>query len=125
AITIGFVSPLIASALDAIGRPGVIARLSMGWTALNWLVIPFAARYGMFGFTLGYVVHVVVGNLAVIYVIKRLVPELRLFRRLWASAIAGVVTGVVGRFFVASWAGTVLGFIGGVGLLLLVYAGIV
>lgn len=125
AITIGFVAPLVGSALDAMGKPGVIARLAIGWTTLNWIIVPFAARHGMLGFTLGYVVHVVVGNGAVLYVIKRLVPELRLFRRLWAPALAGIVTGLLGRFFVSTWAGSLLGFVGGVGLLLLVYAGTV
>lgn len=123
AISIGFVSPLIGSALDAIGRPGVIARLAIGWTMLNWLVVPFAARYGMLGFTIGYTVHVVVGNGAVIYVLKRLVPEVRVLRRLWAPAVAFGVTALVGKFAVAPWAGSLLGFIGGVGVLLLLYAG--
>lgn len=125
AISIGFVSALVGSALDAMGKPGIMARLSIGWTALNWLVVPIAARYGMLGFTMGYVVHMVVGNIAVLVVIKRLVPELRLFRRVWASVIASILTGCVGRFFVGAWSGTVFGLIGGIGLLLLLYAGII
>lgn len=125
AISIGFVVPLIGSAFDAMGRPGIIARLAIGWTVLNWIIVPFAARYGMLGFTIGYAVHVVVGNGAVVLVVKRLVPELRLFRRLWSSAIAGIVTATVGRLLVGAWAGSILGFIGGVGLLLLLYAGLI
>lgn len=121
AMSIGFVSPLIASAFDAIGRPGIVARLAIGWTVLNWIVVPFAARYGMLGFTIGYIVHVVVGNGAVIIAIKYLVPEFRVMRRLWASIVAFGITVAVARLFVSPWAGSFFGFIGGVLALLLLY----
>ena len=37
AISIGFLSPLVASALDAIGRPGVFARVALLWTVITWI----------------------------------------------------------------------------------------
>ena len=35
AITFGFLSPIVGAALDASGRPGVLARLAVGWTILE------------------------------------------------------------------------------------------
>lgn len=92
AITIGFLAPLVSAALDAAGRPQIFARLSIGWTALNWLVVVLATpRWGMIGFAAGYSVHVIVGNIVVIIVMIKLIPGVRFARRIWAPLLAGGV----------------------------------
>lgn len=103
AISVGFLAPLVGAVLDATGRPQVLFRMAICWTALNWLVVPLTTpRWGMMGFAVGYCVHVVVGNLALIVVADRLVPHSRVLRRLVVPAIAGGATFLVARLC-ASW----------------------
>src|SRR5258706_7577596 len=42
AISFGFFAPLVGSVLEATGRPGLLFRLAIVWTALNWIVVPIA-----------------------------------------------------------------------------------
>src|SRR5262249_41649213 len=65
-ISIGFLSPLIAPALDALGKPQIMARLSIGWTVAICALVPFttplAARMGLggtVGFAIGYCIPTV------------------------------------------------------------------
>jgi len=121
-ILIGFVVPVVAAILDALGRPGVIARMSVGWTALNWIVTPLATwRWGFPGFVCGTCVHVVVGNAAVLVVVRYLVPEARLARSLAGPAVGGLLTGAVGWFLLRPWADTPLKLAAGVALALVVH----
>jgi PST family polysaccharide transporter len=104
-LCIGFVSPVVGAALDAIGRPGIIVRLAIYWTALNWLVVPFAThRYGMIGFVLGNCVHIVVGNAAVIFVVARLMPGLRIVRPLLPPLAGALGAFVIAWFWARHWA---------------------
>src|SRR5262249_47021328 len=81
-ITIGFITPLIASAFDAMGRPKVFLHLSMGWTLITWLIVPFTTpRWGIVGFVGGFIVHTIVGNLVVIALVGHTFPEARIVRR--------------------------------------------
>ena len=81
-LIIGFISPLVSSAIDAMGRPGIMLKLSLGCTILSWVGVLYATpRWGMIGFALGYCVHVVVGNLAILWVLRMLVPEAKVLRR--------------------------------------------
>ncbi|MCC6522621.1 MAG: oligosaccharide flippase family protein, partial [Polyangiaceae bacterium] len=105
AITIGFMAPLIASALDAIGQPGVVARLAIGWTGLNWAVVLVTTPlWGVLGFTGGYAVHVVVGNALIIWVVARLIPGVRVGRRVWAAGAGALAVGIVGVTVLGPWA---------------------
>lgn len=105
ALCIGFVSPIAGAALDALGRPGIMARLSLGWTAINWVVVPVAtSRWGLKGFVLGLCVHVVVGNLAVLAVLRRLLPEVSFLRAVHAPAAGGLVTAALGWLVLRPWA---------------------
>jgi O-antigen/teichoic acid export membrane protein len=98
AIAIGFLSPIFGATLDAMGRASLFASLVLGWTILNWIVVPLATRWGEVGFAAGYSIHIVAGNLAAIYVIRRLVPEARLWHRIWAPAVAAAAVAIAGRF---------------------------
>jgi lipopolysaccharide exporter len=103
AITIGFVSPIVGAAFDAAGHPQIFARLSFGWTLLNWVCVIYATpRWGIIGFSVGYCVHVVLGNIALLIVMRRIVPGARVLPRILPSTIAGVVTYFLARFL-ASW----------------------
>jgi len=98
-LVVGFVSPVIGAAFDAVGRPGIIARLSASWTILNWIVVPITTwRWGFSGFVLGYCVHIVVGNLAVLGVVRRQIPEVRILVPLRAPALAALGAAAVGWF---------------------------
>jgi PST family polysaccharide transporter len=108
AISVGFLAPLVGAVLDSTGRPQVLFRLAICWTALNWIVVPITTpMWGMMGFAVGYCVHVVVGNLVLIGVADRLVPHARLLRRFVVPAIAGCATFLVARLC-ANWVGSLL-----------------
>lgn len=97
-VSLGFLAPLVSAALDAAGRPKVFARLSIGWTVLAWAVVPLTTpRWGMLGFVYGYVVHVIVGNIAVIIVLGTLMPLRKLWIRTRASLLGCLVVSVIGR----------------------------
>jgi PST family polysaccharide transporter len=105
AIAFGFFAPIVNTVLDATGRPKVFLRLTVLWTALNWIVVPIAtARWGMMGFGVGYAVHVVVGNVVVLALVPKLIPESRMFRKLWAPAVAAVVVYLLGTHIAAAHA---------------------
>lgn len=125
-----FFAQIIGAALDAIGRPQVIMRLAVGWTALNWLaiyVVMQLARTPM-AFSLAYSVHTFAGNAAVVLVVRKLVPKARFFARMIPAYVATALTSLVAiRFLrpvVAGWPTLVLAivatlalFIGVVGVL--------
>jgi teichuronic acid exporter len=106
AIAIGFIVPIMSGALDALGNPGVMMRLGIGWTALNWLSVFVAMRLGddPLTFALGYVVHIVVGNLAVIVVVTRLLPTIRVLPLIAPGLLAGAATAAVCRWLILPWA---------------------
>lgn len=88
--TIAFISPIIGSALDAKGKPGLFARLIIAWTAINWVAILIATpRWGMIGFALGFTVHVVVGNIFAIIIGLKMFPGIRFARRFYSSIVGG------------------------------------
>jgi PST family polysaccharide transporter len=123
AIAIGFIAPLFAAVLESTGRPRLLLRLALFWTFVNWIIVPLTTpRWGMLGFSLGYSVHVVVGNLLIIALTSRLVPHARLFRRLWCPALSGALVYLLGRYVFADRATDALRFIGSASLLLAAHA---
>lgn len=102
---VGFLSPVIGAALDAIGRPGIIARLAIGWTALNWAVVPVSTHlWGTRGFVLGNCVHILVGNLAVVWVARKAFPGLRFLAPMAPPVAGAVLVFLLGWFWTRSWA---------------------
>ncbi len=124
--TLGFLAPLIAAALDAIGKPGILLRLSIFWTALNWVVvIAVMAKWRTpFAFAVGYGVHVVVGNLAVVYVMLKLMPDTHLWPRVRASLVAALATAALGHWVLSPWAMRPWSFVLAVLASLLAFAGV-
>lgn len=104
-ITIGFVSPILAGALDAIGRPQIVMRLSMMWTVVNWLALAAAMWLSptRLSFALGVSVHVIVGNVAVVVVMKRMFPDTRFWPAVRACIAAAALVGIAARYGVLPW----------------------
>jgi teichuronic acid exporter len=122
ALCIGFVTPVVASAFDALGKPHIIARLTIGWTILNWIVVLFTTpRWGIVGFVGGYCVHMIVGNIAVLYVMTRVLPGTHLARRLWAPGLAGLAAWGVARLL-GGWVHGPLSLVAAVGACLAAFA---
>jgi len=107
AISIGFVSPIVNGALDAVGKPAIMMRLGMYWTALNWAAVATTMHFakGALAFSIGYCVHILVGNLAVIFVVKQLVPAARLGPGIRAGLLAAAAATAVGRLVLLPWVG--------------------
>lgn len=106
ALIIGFMAPLAASAFDALGRPDVAMRLGIFWTALNWAAVLIAMRYfdGPLAFTLAYTVHIVVGNIAVLIVLRQLISARVLLRRLAAPLLGCGASAPLGMRLLQPWA---------------------
>src|SRR5262249_23483016 len=106
AISIGFLSPIVGAALDAAGRPEIFFKLAIGWTSLNWIVVLLATpRFGITGYVAGYVVHVVAGNIAVLLVLRKILPGTPLWSRLRGPLAAAAISGLLVRFGLARWIG--------------------
>lgn len=104
-LSVGFIVPIMGGALDALGKPHVMMRLGIFWTALNWLVVTAAmrARADAWTFSIAYCVHVVVGNLAVVFAVRRLLPDARIWRQMRASCLGGAVLAAFGRWVLLPW----------------------
>ena len=125
-IAIGFLSPLVASALDATGRPKIFMYLALCWTVINWIAVPLGTwQWGMVGFAGGYAVHVVLGNILVIVLLARLIPGVRPWRRAYAGIVGGVAIGLLGRYVISPHANSGIVLVGGILLELALFCGIV
>jgi PST family polysaccharide transporter len=103
AVLIGFLSTLVAPALDALGKPGLFTKFVVGWTILTWIAVPFAtARWQLVGFAIGFATHIVVGNAAIAIVMHRLLPETRFFQRVRGPLVACAAVAILGRLVLAS-----------------------
>lgn len=106
AISIGFVVPVMSGVFDALGMPHVMMRLGVFWTVLNWVAVFVAmhVRAGALPFTLGYSVHIVVGNGAVILTMKRLLPDTHLWPRIRAGIVTAAALAAITRVALLPWA---------------------
>jgi O-antigen/teichoic acid export membrane protein len=105
AIAFGFLAPLIVPALDATGNPHLSLRLSMGWTAAMIVLVPLVTPFfGAVGYAVAYSIPTVIGNLVMIVVLKRLVPEARFWRRTRAAIVGAVAIALTGWLWLSPWA---------------------
>jgi O-antigen/teichoic acid export membrane protein len=111
AIGFGFLTPLVAPMFDAIGKPKVNLKFSIGWTVAIALIVPLTTpRWGALGYAVGYCLPVVIGNCLVLYVLKLQIPGLRVWKRLRASIVAAATVAVAGRYGLTRWANDPLHF---------------
>jgi PST family polysaccharide transporter len=104
-ISIGFLMPLVAPAFDALGHPKTTLRFSVASVAAVLLIVPWTTpRWGALGFAIGSCVPMVVGNAIMIVVVKRLVPGMRLWKRVRAGILASAVVAFVGVRWLSGWA---------------------
>jgi len=97
-ITVGFFTPAAATVLEALGKPGVVLRLSAAVVGLIWVVVPPATlRFGTMGFVGAYVGVMVLGNVAMAFTLRRLLPDARLITPLLPALLATLFTAVCGR----------------------------
>jgi len=100
-MTIGFFTPIAAVALDALGSPGLVARASLTWTVWNWIAVVVATiQWHTLGFAVGYASHVVFGNILMIAIVRRQLPEAHLWRRFRGPIVSGIAAAAVSRFVV-------------------------
>ncbi len=103
AVLIGFLSTLVAPALDALGKPGLFTKFVVGWTILTWIAVPLAtARWQLVGFAIGFASHIVVGNGAIAIVMHRLLPQTRFFHRVRGPFLGCVAVALLGRLVLAA-----------------------
>jgi len=127
AISVGFLAPVVAAALDASGKPGIISRLSVYWMAANWTIVSLVMLKWrtLLAFAIAYCLHVLGGNIAVMVVVRRVIPEAHFWPRLRAAIAATFVLALVARFGFAPWATTVSTLIAAIALSLAVFVGTV
>jgi PST family polysaccharide transporter len=108
AIGIGFASPVLNAALEALGRPGIVFKLVAGWTTFNWVAVLVGVYCvkSQLVFAIACSLHVVAGNLAVFWVLHRTLPEVRLGRGVRGSLAGGLAVALGGRL-VLPWVGSV------------------
>jgi teichuronic acid exporter len=98
-ILLGFLSPIASSMFYALGRPGLVFRLALGWTALNWVVVGAAlyVRPTLEVYALAYCVHIVVGNLIVLALLRQQLPHVGIVRSVVSPGLVTVFVGLVGQ----------------------------
>jgi PST family polysaccharide transporter len=126
AISIGFIVPIMNGAVDALGHPQVMMRLGAAWTVLNWIAcfVAMQIKADALTFAFGYNVHVIVGNLAVIWAVKRLLPETRMRPLLTPGFIAAGIVALVGRWLLLPWSFGPIRLIAAVLIAMALFAGI-
>jgi hypothetical protein len=104
----------------------VFLRVACLWTAITWIAVPLGTTYwGTLGFALGYASHVVIGNVVIAELLRRMLPEARFWRRVRTPLLAASVTAAVGRFVLTPLSADPLWFAMAAGAALVLYAAIV
>jgi PST family polysaccharide transporter len=97
-ISIGFFAPLAAPAFDAIGKPQILARFSVGWTVGVLLLVSIATpKWGALGYVFGSCNPMVVGNALLMALVAKKFPKVRLWHDCRASLAGSVVIALLGK----------------------------
>jgi O-antigen/teichoic acid export membrane protein len=100
AIGIGFITPVLMPAIDAMGHPHISTRLSLLSMVLVWIAVPLGTLWwGTLGFACAYALVVAIGNVVIVVVVRRLLPEVATFSRLLRPALAALAAALSGRMF--------------------------
>ena len=125
AISFSYLVPIINGALDAIGKPRVMMVLGLVWTVLNWGAVTTAMqiRSSAFSFAIGYCIHVLVGNVAILWVVKQVIPEAKLWPKIRGGFASALVTAVAARVLFLPWANGVFSLTAAALLAIVVFVG--
>jgi O-antigen/teichoic acid export membrane protein len=83
-------------------KPGLNLKLMISWTiAMTVLVALLTPRWGALGFAIGFCIPVVLGNALVLVILKRIVPDARLWPRTRALILGCLAVAALGRFVLA------------------------
>lgn len=126
ALGIGFLHPVVAPAIDALGKPGLNLKLMLSWTAaIALLVAVLTPRYGTLGFVIGYCIPMVLGNLVVLAILIKLVPDAHLWPRTRALLAGCIAEMLLGRFVLLGLCSGPLSFAGSVVACLVLFLAVV
>lgn len=104
-IAIGFLTPIVSTALDATGRASVSLRIATLTTVLIWVLVPIGAfKWGSIGFAAAYSSVMWIGNLVMIGVLTKLVPGSQLWHRVRGPVVGAVVMAALGKYAIQPWA---------------------
>lgn len=106
-VGVGFIVPMVTSALDAAGKPRIIATLSAAWMVLNWVAVGAAMMWQQttLTFVLAYSVHVFAGNLGLLWVLRAEIPSAGMLYVLLTGGASAAIAALVGRAVLARDAG--------------------
>lgn len=98
-MSVGFLAPIVTSALEAMGKPRLTAGLSLAWVILNWacVCLTMLVQPTELAFAIAFSVHVVVGNVAVLIVLHKELPGVALARVFVTSVAAAGLAALMGR----------------------------
>jgi PST family polysaccharide transporter len=123
AISLGFITPVFMPVIDSMGKPRIGTWLSAFFMVLVWVLAPLGVWLdGTLGFALAYAAMVVIGNVAITVVVRRLLPELAVVSLLLPAALAALVTALVGRVVLTGWIDGPLRLVLSIAALIVVFA---
>ncbi|MEO7095693.1 MAG: hypothetical protein ABI175_20715, partial [Polyangiales bacterium] len=98
-ISVGFLTPVVMTALDATGRAGTTLRIAAFTALAIWVSVPIAAHYRQeLGFAIAYVAMMIASNVLVVVIVHFIVPGARLWPRVRASIVSSLVIAAAGRW---------------------------
>lgn len=98
AMSLGFLTPVVATALDALGKPQVTMRLSIFTAILLVTITPLLTiKWGMLGFAVGNAITMVIGNVVAVWIARKITPGVDLRASVIASVVACVATALFAR----------------------------
>jgi O-antigen/teichoic acid export membrane protein len=104
-IGVGFLSQIIGAALDALGKPKPMMYNAIFTTLVNWTVTLTLMPHfrSLFVFAVLYQVHLFFGNGLAVWQLKKLLPEVRLLRRMVAPTLTAVLVATFSHYALQGW----------------------
>jgi PST family polysaccharide transporter len=105
AMGVAFIAPVLAPAFDALGDPKTVMNLSIVYTVGTWLTVPPASlMYKERGFVAVYVFWMIFGNIALIILMRRKVPAVRVLRQVRGPIVGALAIAVLGKLWLSTLA---------------------
>ncbi|MEO7096468.1 MAG: oligosaccharide flippase family protein, partial [Polyangiales bacterium] len=125
-ISVGFLTPVVMTALDATGRAGTTLRIAAFTALAIWVSVPIAAHYRQeIGFAIAYVAMMIASNALVVVIVRSIVPGARLWPRVRASILSSVVIAAAGRYVLSPHVHGPVTLVAAVIAVIVLFAGVV